>query len=122
MQELLDTIPMPSAEQMAARRSSARHYTLVLLRAGPASRADEARNERLQLEHLQYLTKLQALGKLILNGPVLIEHEVLGISIYAVELEEARAWAEADPKVQAGYLVVEAIPWIGVPSEDRSGA
>ena len=116
IQELLDRIPTPSAEDMAARRELARRYSLVFLRDGPASREDEARNERLHLEHLQHLTKLQLAGKLVLNGPILIEHEIVGVSVYAAELEDARALAEADPKVQAGYLIVEAIPWIAVPA------
>ena len=38
----------------------------------------------------------------------------------AAELEEARALAEADPKVRAGYLTVEAIPWIAVPGDTNS--
>jgi uncharacterized protein YciI len=67
------------------------------------------------------LTKLQMLGKLVLNGPTMVEHEIHGVSIYAAELEEARALAEADPKVRAGYLTVEAIPWMAVPSDSQSG-
>lgn len=118
VQALLASIPTPSAAEMAGRRQLVRRYTLVLLRRGPAPRDDEARNERLQLEHLQHLTKLQLLGKLVLNGPILIDHDILGVSIYATELEEARALAGADPKVQAGYLTVEAIPWMAVPSEN----
>jgi uncharacterized protein YciI len=102
---------------MAARRERARHYTLVFLRRGPAPRDDEARNESLQLAHLQHLTKLQMAGKLVLNGPVLVEHDILGVSVYAADLEEARALAGADPKVQTGYLTVEAIPWMAVPDQ-----
>jgi len=118
--ELLDSIPTPTAEEMAVRRQLARRYTLVFLREGPASRDDDERNERLHLAHLQHLTKLQLAGKLILNGPVLVEHDILGVSIYAAELEDARAMAEADPKVQAGYLFVEAIPWIAVPNDPQT--
>jgi uncharacterized protein YciI len=116
----LDSLPTPSDADKAGLRQGARRYTVVFLRAGPASRADEARNERLQQEglhqeHLLHLTKLQMQGVLVLNGPVLIEHEILGVSVYAAELEEARGLAEADPKVKAGYLTVEAIPWMAVP-------
>jgi uncharacterized protein YciI len=117
IESLLASVPTPTPEYMQSRRPFARQYTLVFLRTGPASRADEARNERLHLAHLQHLTKLQVLGKLILNGPVLAEHEISGVSLYAVGLEEARLLAEADPKVRAGYLTVEAIPWMAVPSE-----
>lgn len=114
IEKLLASIPTPGAEEMSHRRSLARHYTLVFLRKGPASREDEARNERMQLAHLQHLTKLQMLGKLVLNGPIMIEHDILGLSVYAVEIDEARALAEADPKVKAGYLTVEAIPWMAL--------
>ena len=121
IQSLLESVLTPSEADMAGRRKLARRYTLIFLRQGPAPRDDEARNERLQQEHLQHLTKLQMLGKLVLNGPTLIERAILGVSVYAVELEEARALAEADPKVRAGYLTVEAIPWMAVPSETAPG-
>jgi uncharacterized protein YciI len=118
IQTLLDSVSTPSQADLDKRIELARRYTLVFLRKGPAPRDDEARNERLQLEHLQHLAKLQMLGKLVLNGPVLIEHDILGVSLYAAELEEAREMAMADPKVQTGYLTVEAIPWMAVPGAD----
>jgi len=118
VQELLDSIPTPTAEEMLARREFAKRFTLVLLRKGPTSREDEARNERFQVLHLQHLTKLQMSGKLILNGPVLEDHDdILGISVYAAELEDALAMASADPKVKEGYLTVEALPWMAVPNK-----
>ena len=119
VETLLNNAPTPSAEYVNARKRWARRYTLVLLHKGPASREDEARNERLQLEHLQHLVKLQSMGKLVLNGPTLVEDDILGVSVYAAALEEARALAEADPKVKAGYLIVEAIPWMAVPAPRR---
>lgn len=112
---LLDSIPTPTPEEMADRRQLARRYTLVFLRQGPAY--GDSRDDELQLAHLQHLTKLQILGKLVLNGPTLIEHDIAGVSVYAAELEDARAMAEADPRVRAGQLSVEAIPWIAVPNE-----
>jgi len=120
IQELLDGIPTPTEEEMTARRKFAKRFTVVLLRKGPAPRDDEARNERLQVEHLQHLTRLQLAGKLILNGPVLTDHEILGVSIYAAELEDAIVMAEADPKVKAEYLTVEAIPWMAVPNYEQT--
>jgi len=115
---LIANIPPPTPAESEALRARARQYTLVFLRRGPASRDDEARNARLQAEHIQHLYTLQKLGKLILNGPILAEHAIAGVSVYACGLEEARALAEADPKVVAGYLTVEAIPWLAVPSAD----
>ena len=116
---LLAGLPTLGEAELAAQVELAQRYTLVFLRRGPAQRDDEARSEALQLAHRQHLAKLQALGMLVLNGPTLAEHEILGVSIYAAELDQARALAEADPKVIAGYLVVEAIPWLAVPSEVR---
>ncbi len=110
----LEQIPAPGPEEIAARIKLARHYTLVLLRQGPAPRDDEQRNQRLQLEHLQHLMRLQTLGVLMINGPVLSDNAIVGVGIYAAPLEEARALAEADPKVVAGYLTVEAIPWMAL--------
>jgi uncharacterized protein YciI len=113
---LLASIPAPSQDEMDRGRERARGYTLVFLRTGPAARDDEARNERLQQAHRQHLTRLQLAEKLVLNGPVLIDHELVGVSVYAVDRDEALALAQADPKVQAGYLTVEAVPWLGVAS------
>ena len=121
LQSLLDSVLTPSAADMGSRRQLGRHYTLVFLRNGSASRDDGPRDEQLHLEHLQHLTKLQLLGKLVLNGPILVEHDIVGVSVYAADLEEARALAEADPKVRAGYLTVEAMPWFAVPSESQAG-
>lgn len=117
---LLASVPTPSAEDMLQRREWVRQYTLVFLRHGLAPDTDAARSEQIHLEHLQHLTKLQMLGKLVLNGPTLIDHDIHGVSVYAADLAEARALAEADPKVQAGYLIVEAIPWMAVPDHAPS--
>ncbi|HJZ49510.1 MAG TPA: hypothetical protein VKE41_20170 [Roseiflexaceae bacterium] len=75
--ELLASVPTPSAEDMLRRREWARHYTLVFLRKGPAPRTDEARNEQLQLEHLQHLAKLQLLGKLMLCASQRTQHRAM---------------------------------------------
>ncbi len=117
IEALLSSVPTPTAQDLADRRKRARNCTLVFLREGPASREDEERNKPLQLAHLQHLAKLQAVGKLVLNGPVMSDHEILGVSVYSAAEDEARALAEADPKVKAGYLTVEAIPWMAVPSD-----
>ena len=114
---LLASVPTPTAAEIAERVKQARHFTLVLLRKGPAPRDDPARNARLQLQHLQHLIRLQDVGKLVLNGPILNENDIVGVSVYATDLDEARALAAADPKVVAGYLTVEALPWMALAAE-----
>ncbi|HWQ04158.1 MAG TPA: YciI family protein [Longilinea sp.] len=115
--KLLASIPTPGVEDVEKRKQWAIQYTLIFLRAGPAQRDDLERNERLQIQHLQHLAKLQQLGLLVLNGPILMDHDILGVSLYAAPVEDARAMASADPKVRAGYLVVEALPWMAVPTK-----
>jgi uncharacterized protein YciI len=54
-------------------------------------------------------------GKLLLNGPVLDDGDLLGIAIYAGQDHDAvRALAEADPSVKAGRLRVDVRPWFGI--------
>ena len=118
---LLNSVPTPTEAEMAERRKLARRYTLVFLRECPATSGDESFKQRVHLEHLQHLTKLQLLGKLVLNDPTRIEHDIHDVGMYEAEPEEAKALTEADPKVQAGFLTVEVIPWIAVPGESYSG-
>jgi uncharacterized protein YciI len=113
---ILDGLPSLNSADIKKMIDMAQNYALVLLRKGPASREDEERNTRMQHLHLQHLAKLQLSGKLILNGPILEENDILGVSIYGTSVEEARQLAEADPKVAEGYLTIEVIPWMAVPS------
>lgn len=115
--EILAGMPVPTLEDMARGRARARRYTLVFLRRAPNPPPEEAPDD-LQMAHMQHLGRLQAAGKLVLNGPILAEHDLRGVSVYATDLAEAQALAEADPKVRAGYLFVEALPWVAVPSEE----
>jgi uncharacterized protein YciI len=114
----LEEYPAMQPADIARMVELAKNYALVILRKGPASRENEEKNERLQLAHLQHLAKLQLSGKLVLNGPILEEHDILGISIYTISVEEARKLAESDLKVQEGYLTVEVLPWMAVSSEE----
>ncbi len=55
-------------------------------------------------------------GRLLINGPLLDDGELRGISVYASDdVAAVRAIAEADPAVRAGRLRVEAYPWFGLP-------
>lgn len=109
---------MPDALDQQIRETVARGraFTLVLLWAGPHRDQDEAEVERLQEAHLRHLFTLRNEGKLLLNGPVLDDGDLIGIAVYAGEDHDAvRALAEADPSVQAGRLRVDVRPWFGIP-------
>jgi uncharacterized protein YciI len=90
-------------------------------REGPAPRNDKARCEHTHTEHLPPLTKLQVVGEWVPNHPAMVDDEIHGVSVQDAEWEDARAMAEADPKVRAGYLTVGAIPWRAVPMDADSG-
>jgi uncharacterized protein len=117
----LASAPLPTRDEINARNARGKPYTLVFLCLGPNRIEDEAEEERLQLAHLQHLTRLANLGKIVMNGPILIEDDIRGVSVYAADVDEARALAEADPKVRVGHLRVEARPWFAVRGDD-SGA
>jgi uncharacterized protein YciI len=85
---------------------------LRLLKKGPIWTPEETPEvERLQAAHLAYGRMLLEAGKLILNGPLLDNGYLRGVSITRVgSLEQARARAEADPSVQAGVWSPKYIP------------
>lgn len=108
---------MPDALDQQIQESVARGsgYTLVLLWTGPHRDQDEAEQERLQRGHLRHLFTLRNEGRLLLNGPVVDDGDLVGICIYAgQDVDGVRALAEADPSVQAGRLRVDARPWFGL--------
>ena len=93
-------------------------YTLVLLWRGPLRDQSEAEAGRLQREHLRHLFTLRNEGRLLLNGPVLDDSDLVGIGIFAGQDRDAvRALAEADPSVEAGRLRVDVRPLFGIPGD-----
>ncbi|WP_131746080.1 YciI family protein [Frankia sp. Cppng1_Ct_nod] len=100
-------------------------YELVVLRQGrphPA-RGEDADYDRRQVEHLQYLESLRAGGSLVLYGGSDEPDTALRAALLfrTGSLDEARAAAEADPLVQAGYLAIEVVPFVsGFRAPERS--
>jgi uncharacterized protein YciI len=111
---------MPDAldQQIQETVTNGRGYTLVLLWEGPSRDQAEAEADRLERGHLRHLFTLRNEGKLLLNGPVLDDGELVGIAIYAGQDQDAvRALAEADPSVEAGRLRVDVRPLFGIPGD-----
>ena len=112
---------MPDAldQQIREAVASGKAYTLVLLWAGPIrDQGDAAEADRLQQAHLRHLFALRNEGKLLMNGPVLDDSDLVGIAIYAGQDQDAvRALAEADPSVKAGRLRVDVRPLFGIPGD-----
>lgn len=120
LDSLLEGVPPATDADVKAMIQRGRPYTVVFLKRGPAPIQDEVEEQRAQGAHLRHLARLRAAGKIIFNGPVLVDHEIRGISIYATSAEEAAALAGADPKVRAGQLAVEILPWFGVLDVERA--
>ncbi len=89
-------------------------YSFVTLKKGPSwSSEDTPENNAMQEAHLAHLRAMADAGHMLVAGPFSDQPDdtIRGICIYRVPLEEARAYANADPRVKDGHLVVEVMTW-----------
>jgi uncharacterized protein YciI len=101
-----------------------RHTIIFLVRPADPPPYSEEELDRLQIEHLRYLTGLADEGVLIANGPLDEQTDVRmrGISIYALPLEVALERANADPMVRAGRLEIHGAEWMTAAGTIHFGA
>ena len=71
-------------------------------------------DDAIQAAHLAYLGSLQQQGIVAINGPVraVDTDGRRGLTIYTVDVDEARELAMQDPAVQAGWLDVVVDRWL----------
>jgi uncharacterized protein YciI len=82
------------------------------LNAGPTRFPDEPTANRVQSEHMAYMTAQNKEGRLILAGPFVSGGSRSGLVVYrAASATEARRLAEGDPMVKFGRLEVELHEW-----------
>jgi uncharacterized protein YciI len=100
-------------------------FTVVLLLT-PADppELDETEADELQDAHLNHLATLHESGRLLAAGPLPGEPGRMfrGLNIFGTGPDEARALAEQDPAVQAGWFELAVLPWVvpaGAVSFDR---
>ena len=63
-------------------------------------------------QHVAYVTSLLESGRAVVAGPLTDESELRGVYIFRTQsADDAKAWAENDPAVLAGHLIVEMHPW-----------
>jgi uncharacterized protein YciI len=89
-----------------------KQYFVAFLVAGPKYTAEQS-PERMALiqKHLAFLRRLIEEKKLRLAGPLVDKTQVFGLTIVAASsLEEATAWMDGDPAVQAGFFGHEIHP------------
>ena len=87
-------------------------YFVAFLVAGPKY-TPEKTPERMELlgKHLAFIRKMIEQKRLRLAGPFADDGKVFGIAILAAtSVEEATAWLEEDPAVQAGVFAHEVHP------------
>jgi uncharacterized protein len=93
-------------------------YIMVLLKSGPKRDQSPELAAKIQQEHLRHLLTLRLKGKLLVNGPVLDDSVLRGISIYnSTNKDEITELLEADPAVIAGRLIYEIHSWFGIPGD-----
>ena len=90
-------------------------YTVVLLTLRPdAPVMTEEQAAELQDRHLAHGADLQERGLILARGPLTDQDDerYRGYSIWSVDQETARRYAEADPAVQVGRLAVDVMTWM----------
>jgi|SRR5262245_14032110 len=89
-------------------------YYLALLGKG-AKQADSSTPgiQQLQLDHLWNVRRMLDAKTFAAAGPFVDNGNLRGIFVIAAKsVDEAKAIADADPMVKAGYLAVEIHPWL----------
>ena len=88
-------------------------FHMALMKRGPKwTAAENDETKRVHQQHVEYVTSMFDSGKAVLAGRVTDGGELDAVFIYrASSAAEAKTWAEADPKVVAGYRIPEMHPW-----------
>jgi hypothetical protein len=94
-------------EDMRALLATSRPYTIVILKRGPAERADR---DAIVWEHGRRNMELRADGRLAIVFPVRDGSEVSGIGVFDLDEDATREVMDGDPGVQAGIFVYEVHP------------
>ncbi len=86
-------------------------FHMALLKRGPKYEA-AGMSKELQSEHIANVMSLLESGKAVIAGPLGDDGDIAGVFVFrAKSADEARAWAEADPAVKAGFFSAEMHPW-----------
>ena len=86
-------------------------FHMALLKHGPNYNAAGMPKE-LRAAHIANVMSLFESGKAVIAGPLGDDSDIAGVFVFrAKSAEEARAWAESDPAVKAGFFEAEMHPW-----------
>lgn len=74
-------------------------------------------------QHIAYIGKMRAEGKLLTYGPILDAGDLRGMYVFkATSLEEAKDWANQEPSVKIGMIEMRVYPWLGPPALGKSAS
>lgn len=115
MMTLIVGTPFRVSPNVRAQEKQPEHkmieFHMALLKRGPAYNAAGMARD-LQTQHIANVVTMLESGKAVIAGPMGDEGDITGILIFrAKSAEEARAWAENDPAVKAGFFTAEMHPW-----------
>jgi uncharacterized protein YciI len=101
------------AQQKTEAESKLVEFHMALMKKGPKWSSEQTPEmQKLRQEHLAYFEELFKTGKVVLGGPFEDDGEVRGIGVFrAGNADEAKTLAEGDPRVKAGFFVIEMHPW-----------
>jgi uncharacterized protein YciI len=86
-------------------------FHMALLKRGPNYKTAGMPKE-IKEAHIANVISLLESGKAVIAGPMGEEGDLAGVLVFrAKDAEEAKAWAEADPAVKAGFFLAELHPW-----------
>ena len=101
-------------EQVRLLAETARPFSMVLLRWGPARHQDRA--EATERAHQRRMVALRAAGVIAILCPVASD-TICGVAILNLRPDEAAALMEEDPCVQAGMMLCEVHLCHGFPGD-----
>ena len=102
--------PLTVAQKKEEPKFKLVQFHMALMKKGPKWTAEKDK-EAARL-HAPYVISLLESGKMRIAGHFTDDTDVRGVCIFqAGSAEEAKAWAEGDPAVKAGFLVAEMHPW-----------
>ena len=111
------TSPPVSSQQKPETQNEPAHklvkFHMALMKRGPNwTAAQNEETKRVHQQHVDYVMSMFDSGKAVIAGLFTDGGEIDAVFIFrGSSAEEAKAWAEADPKVASGYRVVEMHPW-----------
>ena len=102
-------------EMMQQRLAATRPYSVVILRAGPRFRDDDA--GAVIWEHGRRNFGLRDTGELALVLPAPDDADFCGVAVFTGTVAETTEIMDGDPGVRAGVFVYEVHPCVGFPGD-----